>query len=92
MEEVKKEMSFVPSKEEVANYTKLLGGGTAKLVLVSCVFEGKVRYAISSYTVVDGKPLVEPLAVVLHENDVVWVRNEAGELLPSTRAAVPNLN
>lgn len=36
-----------------------------KLVLVSCSFEGAV----------------EPLAVVLNEADVLWVRNEAGDLL-----------
>jgi hypothetical protein len=79
-EEVKKEMQIEqPSRREFDYYNKLLDG---ELALVSCKFEGKDRFAVARVRTVNGKQVVEPLAVVLNEADVIWLRTASGDLLP----------
>ena len=83
-EEVKKEVKVesAPSSGEFGHYHELVAGGSSNLVMVACKFEGQNRFAVAKKRIINGRPVLEPLAIVLNENDPVWFRTEAGDLLP----------
>jgi hypothetical protein len=84
-EEVKKEtvpVVSIPSREEFGYYNQLVVGGPGNLVLAACRVDGKDRFAIAKSSIVGGRQVVEPLAVILNVSDEVWLRTRSGDLLP----------
>jgi hypothetical protein len=83
MTSVKKETSIYPSSSEMGNFALLLSSDTAKLVLTSCIFEGKPRFAVALLEKVDGEMVAQPLAIILNGNDSLMMLLESGEVLPA---------
>lgn len=89
-EEVKKEVAVpvesAPSRRETEHFNELVVGGPTNLVMVSCMFDGKPRFAIAKAKLVKGKRVLHPLAIVLYEGEQLWLRSIGGELLPVEEA------
>jgi hypothetical protein len=72
-----------PSRREVQSYTELAGHHRGQLVLISCTFEGKDRFAIARLEKRSEGLKAEPLALVLNEKDIIHLRGQDGSLLPT---------